>query len=291
MDCIRLFFRERGYLDVQTPLRIPAPALEDHIDAEPAGPWYLRTSPELHMKRLLAAGYPRLFQLGPCFRQGERGPRHEPEFTMLEWYRTGCDYLALIDETEALLTALARTAGLAGSPLCRGHLRIDLTPPWERLTVDEAFQRFARCSPEACLTAGDGVFERTLVEQVEPHLGATRPTVLMDYPLALAALARRRVQRPDRAERWELYVAGIELANAFTELTDAAEQRARFETSADLRRAAGRPVYPMDHDFLGALAHGLPPCAGIALGFDRLLMLLAGQAQLTHVLPFPTPAP
>jgi lysyl-tRNA synthetase class 2 len=268
---------------------VAAPALEDHIDAEPAGNAFLRTSPELHMKRLLAAGFERIFQVGPCFRRGECGRRHQPEFTLLEWYRAGADYLGILAESEALLRRV--TESCLGEACIRfGGRVIRVDEPWERLTVDAAFQRYAGTNPEACFARGDGVFEQVLLEQIEPHLGHARPTALLDYPLALGALAARCPGRPQRAARWEVYVAGLELANAFSELTDAAEQRQRFLDTAAARARAGRPVYPLDEDFLAALAAGLPPCGGIALGFDRLLMLLADRQNLADALPFPAPA-
>lgn len=287
LAAIRRFFTEREFLEVETPLRIPAPALEDYIDAEPAGGWYLRTSPELHMKRLLAAGYPRLFQLGPCFRQGECGGRHQPEFAMLEWYRAHAGYRDILADTAALLLDACR-AVTGGRDHCEfRNTRIDFAAPWEEWTVDEAFVKFAGMTPEDAMASGEGGFERVLVEKVEPHLGFGRPAILRDYPLAFGALARRSAERPDRAERWELYVAGLELANAYSELTDAAEQRRRFEACAELRRNDGRSVYPMDEEFLAALAAGMPPSGGIALGVDRLLMVLAGAGTIRDVIAFP----
>jgi len=283
---IRAFFRERGFLEVDTPVRLATPALEEFIDAEPAGSGWLRTSPELHLKRLLAAGYDRLFQLGPCFRQGERGRLHQPEFAMLEWYRAGADYEAILADTRALVAGAAHTL-LGRTVIERGGRSCDLAADWDDWTVDAAFGQFAGLSVEAVLAQGDGAFETRLVEMIEPRLGHDRPAILRDYPLAFGALARRKPGRPDRAERWELYIAGIEIANAYSELTDAAEQRRRFLACAERRRREGRAVYPLDEPFLAALESGLPPCGGIALGFDRLLLLLAGADRLDDVLPFP----
>ncbi|MFA5203951.1 MAG: EF-P lysine aminoacylase EpmA [Lentisphaeria bacterium] len=283
---IRAFFRERGFLEVDTPVRLATPALEEFIDAEPAGSGWLRTSPELHLKRLLAAGYDRLFQLGPCFRQGERGRLHQPEFAMLEWYRGGADYEAILADTRALVAGAAHTL-LGRTVIERGGRPCDLAAAWDDWTVDAAFEQFAGLGVETVLAQGDGAFETRLVETIEPHLGHDRPAILRDYPLAFGALARRKPGRPDRAERWELYIAGIEIANAYSELTDAAEQRRRFLACAERRRREGRAVYPLDEPFLAALEAGLPPCGGIALGFDRLLLLLAGADRLDDVLPFP----
>jgi lysyl-tRNA synthetase class 2 len=279
---LRAFFLQRDYLEVETPVRVRRPALEDHIDAEPAGDAYLRTSPELHMKRLLAAGAERLFQVGPCFRRGERGARHRPEYTMLEWYRAGADYRAVLEETRDLLRAVAAAATGSERLPWRGGI-LDLGATWHILTVREAFQRHAGWDP---LTAYDADrFDMDLVTRVEPALPLDRPVVLTDYPPEAAALARCRPDTPPVAERWELYAGGLELANAYSELTDAREQRRRFEACARRRRAAGRAAYPLDEDFLSALEH-LPPCGGVALGFDRLVMLLTDAATIDAVCPF-----
>lgn len=284
LRCIRGFFEERDFLEAETPLRIPAPAIEDYIDAEPAGSWFLRTSPELHMKRLLAAGYPRLFQLGPCFRQGECGTRHQPEFCMLEWYRadSGCD--EILADTAALVRAACRA--VTGERFCRhaGHT-VNVESPWEELTVDAAFAKFAGRTPEEAMAAGE--FEHDIVAKIEPRLGLERPCVLRNYPLPFGGLARRCPERPDRAERWELYIGGLEIANAYSELTDPAEQTRRFAESAEIRRRDGRTVYPMDRQFMDALASGMPPSGGIALGVDRLLMTLTGATSIAEVVAFP----
>jgi len=283
LQSIRRFFIERNFVEVETPVRIPAPAIETHIDAEPAGDWFLRTSPELHMKRLLADGLPRIFQMGPCFRRGERGDRHHPEYTMLEWYRANADYREILSDTRLLMNAVCDEV-LGTRTIESGGRRIDVGGAWECLTVRDAF----------LLNAGWDVlkdfdadrFDLDLVNKVEPALPRDRPTVLMDYPAPQAALARVKASDPRVAERWELYAGGLELANAFGELTDPAEQRRRFLEAAELRRRAGRAVYPMDEKFLAALARGLPPCAGIALGVDRLVMLLTGAASIEQVMAF-----
>ncbi len=295
LRAIRQFFYDRDFLEVETPLRLPAPALETHIDAIPAGGEYLRTSPELHMKRLLAAGCEKIFQLGPCFRAGERGDRHHPEFAMLEWYRANADYLAVLADAKALIAAVADKVLGRTWLSARGRRgwpedapleppRIELVPVWERFTVAQAFTAFAGWDPVAAFDAER--FDLDLVSKVEPRLPAEHPAVLMDYPAAAAALARRKPGDPRVAERWELYIGGLELANAFSELTDPAEQRARFEACAAERRALGREVYPLDEEFLAALEAGMPASAGAALGVDRLVMLLAGADTLDRVLPF-----
>lgn len=283
MCALRAFFTDRGFLEVETPLRLRAPAPEVHIDAEPSGDAWLRTSPELHMKRLLAAGYERIFQVGPCFRRGEYGARHRPEYTMLEWYRAGADYHDILADTKALVLFLAREV-LGSTLLRRGGRELVLEPVWEYLTVSEAFVRFAGWDPAERYDADR--FDLDLVDKVEPQLPREVPVVLADYPAAAAALARRKPGNPRVAERWELYLDGVEIANAYSELTDPAEQAARFDEWNRARAAAGKPVYPLDRDFLAALEKGLPPCAGVALGVDRLVMLFAGAESLDEVLPF-----
>lgn len=282
-QAIRRFFDERGFLEVETPVRIAAPALELHIDALSSGDAWLRTSPELHLKRLLTAGYERLYQLGPCFRRDEFGQQHHPEFTMLEWYRANANYLDILADAKALIAAVAQ-ATIGRTWLDYRQTHIELMPAWELLTVAEMFQAFAGWNPVEHFEQER--FHRDLVAKVEPNLPRGCPVVLLDYPAAVAALARRKLQDPRLAERWELYIGGIELANAFSELTDPVEQRARFMACAAERRALGKEVYPLDEEFLAALESGLPPSAGIALGIDRLVMLLSGAASLDEILPF-----
>ena len=279
---ITAFFLARGYLHVETPARTPTPAPETHIDAIPAGPWYLAASPELHMKRLLAAGYDRVFQISRCFRAGERGHQHNPEFTMLEWYRAGAGYLEAVEETE-LLVAHVASAVCGTTTVQRSGRALDLAPPWDRLTVADAFQRFAgwRPGPDPDTRS----FDLDLVDRVEPAIGLARPTVLLDYPASMASLARLSPRDHAVAERFEVYAGGLELANGFGELTDPAEQRRRFAAEALRRRQAGRDVYPMPEAFLEALA-SVPPSSGVALGVDRLVMLLSGASSIDQVMAF-----
>ena len=274
VHAIRAFFMERDFLEVETPHRLPGNAPELHIDAVACGDGFLHTSPELCMKRLLAAGYPRVFQLCRCWRQGERGRRHLPEYTMLEWYRAGCDYQALMDDCEALFANLCPEGQLAG---------IDLTAPWERLTVAEAFARYGSLPLAEALATGR--FDEIIALEIEPRLGQERPTFLLDYPAGHAALARRKPGNPQVAERFELYIQGMELANAFSELTDPDEQRRRFEQEEAERRRLGKAPYPTPEKFLRELA-ALPAAAGIALGVDRLVMLLTGAATIDQVVAF-----
>ena len=276
---IRTFFDGRGYLEVQTPVSVETPTLEDYIDAIPADDRWLRTSPELHMKRLVQAGHPRLFQIGPCFRAGEYGRRHRPEFTMLEWYCANAGYRDILQETQGLLQAVAAGLGRPG-PLPYRNTTIDLGT-CEIRTVRETFAKFAGADAAALNTTE---FDRLLVETVEPRLGRDCPFYMIDYPAAMAALARTAPADPSIAERWELYVAGLELANADSELVDPVEQRRRFEACADRRRRDGRQLYPIDENFLAALGAGMPPTAGCALGIDRLLMVFADTDDIADVI-------
>jgi len=282
IGAVRRFFEDRAFLEVQTPVRLPVLAPEAWIAPETAGDHFLQTSPELCMKRLLAAGHSSLFQICPCFRKGERGRLHLPEFLMLEWYRRDHDYLSLMDDCEELLWEVADSCNLA-EPRDGERQPLSLEPPWERITVAEAFARFGGIGPEEALAAGK--FEEVLVERVEPNLGRERPCFLYDYPVELASLARLKPGNPAVAERFELYLGGIELANGFSELTDAAEQRRRFELERKAIVRAGREAGPMPESFLRELA-ALPAAAGIALGLDRLVMLLTGGASLEEVVTF-----
>ncbi len=279
---IRRFFDEHGFLEVETPVRIPAPPPEVHIDAIPSGRAFLRTSPELHMKRLLVAGYPRLYQMGPCFRQGEFGPRHNPEFTLLEWYRANAHYADILLDTKALLLFVAKDVlGTTQVPYQGGVLDLSI---WERWTVSQAFIEHAGWDPVAHFDADR--FDQDLVEKVEPAMPKEVPVVLTDYPLPAAALSRPKEGQPEVAERWELYLGGLELANAYSELESATEQRQRFAQWNQERATLGKETYPEDTAFLDALDEGLPPCGGIALGVDRLVMLLTDSASLDEILPF-----
>ncbi|MBU6498556.1 MAG: EF-P lysine aminoacylase GenX [Rhodospirillales bacterium] len=306
---VRAFFIARGYSEVETPCAVPAPGEEVHLAAfatervSPTGErrkLWLHTSPEFAMKKLLVAGAGPIFQLARVWRNGEGSDLHACEFTMLEWYRPGAGMAELIAETHALLRAV-----LPPAVTCRG-VTTDLRAV-ETLTVAEAFARhvgadlLATAGDAAALAAQAGVslragetwedlFFRLLLGRVEPVIGQVLPTFLTHWPAAQAALARRDPADPRVAERFELFVCGMELANAFVELTDAAEQRDRFLADR-ARRAAlyGAETWPLDEDFLAALAHGMPPCAGIALGFDRLAMIAAGADRIEQVLWLPPP--
>ena len=317
VGAVRDFFTESGFVEVDTPALQVSPGLEPHLKAfatmlhDPIEgairPVYLHTSPEFAMKKLLAAGMPRIWQLAHVFRDGERSTTHHPEFSMLEWYRAGAGYVQLMVDCEALLR---RTQSAAGAEMLTWQGRSsDARRPFERLSVAAAFERYAGvdvlstapdpATPDVERLAAAAVrigipphpgddwetlFFRIFLDRIEPYLGIGVPTILYDYPLALAALSR---QKPDDArlcERFELYVCGLELANAFGELTDPAEQRRRFVADQAKKQALYGETYPIDEDFLMALEQGLPDCAGIALGFDRLVMLLTDARHIEDVL-------
>lgn len=309
-SAIRRHFDDQGFLEVETGIAQVSPGNETHLHAF-AVEWtdaedvlrraYLHTSPEFAMKKLLAAGESRIYQFAHCFRAREASRLHAPEFSMLEWYRTGADYTALMADCAALLR-LAADVGGRDTFRFRGRACDALAEP-ERLSVSAAFARHAGLDLDSVLADRAGlarvaadigirvapddtwsdIVSRILTERIEPHLGLGRATILDRYPLSEAALARPCPDDPRFAERFELYVCGVELANAFGELTDAAEQRRRFEADmAEKARIYGES-YPIDEDFLAALAH-MPPASGIALGFDRLAMLAAGMESVHAVM-------
>ena len=282
IQAIRQFFIEADYLEVETPSRIPAPAPEAHIDAQESGSWFLHTSPELCMKRLLAAGYPRIFQICRCFRKQERGRKHLPEFTLLEWYTAAHTYLEMMTQCEKLVQSAARSIGI-NDHLHYGSRTISLKSPWKRMTVSEAFKRYSGISMEDALAGG--CFDERMAFDIEPCLGTDRPVFLYDYPASCSALARLKPDHPDVAERFELYIASLELCNAFTELTDPEEQRRRFEAERDRRKQLGKTVYPLPENFLKSLGD-MPASAGNALGVDRLVLLLTHAESIDDVVSF-----
>jgi lysyl-tRNA synthetase class 2 len=282
IQAIRRFFVEHNYLEIETPHIIPAPAPEVHIDAFKAGDSYLHTSPELCMKRLLPAGYSKIFQICKCFREGERGEHHLPEFTLLEWYRTGIDYMDLMEECEEVILSVSHDLGFGEKIDYQGRM-IDLHRPWERISVKEAFSNYASLPMKRALELDR--FYEVMAEEIEPHLGMPKPTFLYDYPATLAALARLKGNEPEVAERFEIYMGGLELANAFSELTDVREQETRFEKDRDRRQRLNKIIYPLPERFLKSLYH-MPRSAGIALGVDRLVMVFANQARVDDVVSF-----
>ncbi len=260
---VRSFFDSRGFLEVETPVRIPAPANEAFLEPPPSGDRWLRTSPELHMKRLLAHGAGKIYQMGPCFRAGERGKRHNPEFTLLEWYRPNETLDALYhDVADLVAAALGRTV----TPL--------------RLSVAECYRNFAGWDPLKTWNADR--FDEDMALKIEPALPQEGLVYLVNYPAPAAALARLNPNNPRVAERFEAYLDGMEIANGYDELTDAAEQRTRFEATIEMRKRYGLPTYPIDEAFLAELP-AMPPTAGIALGVDRLIMAACGVRNIATV--------
>ncbi len=286
MRLVRTFFHQQGFLEVDTPVRQPVLLPESNIRPINSDSWFLQTSPEQCMKRILARGRANIFQICPCFRADEKGARHLEEFTMLEWYRIDGDYVDLMADCQALLRYLKESLTgqaefrdtVAGS--CIGTMPLEAE--WERITVAEAFARWGSM-PLAQVLDSDR-FDEQIVE-IEPHLGLSRPTFLYDYPAVCASLARLKKDDLGLAERFEFYVSGMELANGFSELTDAAEQRQRFEEELDRieQRDGTRP--PIPEKFLEDLAC-LDRAAGIAFGLDRLLMLLLSADSINEAVSF-----
>jgi len=304
---LRQWFVSQGFIEVETPILQLTPGAELHLtgfstewqlpDGGKRERW-LQSSPEFAMKKLLAGGVAKIFQFAKVFRNSEGSALHHPEFTMLEWYRAGVGYESIMDDCAAVLR-------LAGAKEMRWReFACDPAAEPERLTVAEAFGRYAKVDVLAhaddaeglaraagvAMRAGDAwddVFFRIMLDKIEPKLGVGRPTLLCEYPISMAALARAKPGDPRVAERFELYVCGVELANAFGELTDPEIQRARLAADMDEKQRRYDVRWPIDRDFLAALDHGLPPCAGIALGFDRLVMLATAAQRIEDVLWLP----
>jgi lysyl-tRNA synthetase class 2 len=294
---IRRWFDAEGFLEVDTPARVPSPGQEVHLQAIATGARWLITSPEYHMKRLLAGGMPRIVQICKAWRDEEVGPHHQGEFTVAEWYRANQPLERIADDCEALVrTAVSAVGGDAGM--------LNVAQPFARTTVSELFQlhlgvRLFGDETAATLAAKigqagvdvgsarayDDIFFQAFLDRIEPHLGRKQPTFVFDWPAPLGALARRKPSHAGFVERFELYGGGLELANAFGELTDPVEQRARFVEESAARAARGRPVYPIDEKLLAALAD-MPPTAGVALGVDRLVMFALGISDICDVVAF-----
>lgn len=312
LDKIREYFKRQQFLEVETPAVVTSPGLDLHLHAyqvvpatgpdrgpdesgrrasaaAPPKPFgYLITSPEYHMKRLLVGGIPRCFQLAKCFRADEIGARHEPEFTMLEWYRAWARVDDVMADTENVLRA-ASNAGPTPGVIVVGEDEVALDQPFDRLTVREAFARHApgEGDPIALAARDEDRYFSILVELIEPNLGRDRPAFLTHYPATQASLARIAPEDPTVCERFELYVNGVELSNGFVELTDPVEQHLRLERDQRERAARGLPVYPIDERFLWALEEGMPPSVGNALGLDRLVALVSGHVAIADVIAFP----
>jgi len=292
LAAVRAYFAREAFLEVETPFRVPAPGVDLHLDALPAHAGHLITSPELQMKRLLVAGLPRIFQVARVSRRDELGQVHEPEFTMLEWYRAFAGIEQVMNDTEQVAREVARAVSGSARLFGADGRRFELELPFPRITVREAFREHAGIADASDLAASDEArYFELMVERVEPGLAQeSRPFFLWQYPASQASLARLNPEDPSVAERFELFVGGVELCNGFDELTDAREQRARFEHECALRARAGRTVYPVDERFLAALEAGMPPAGGNAVGFDRLLMLALGARQLAEVIALPSHA-
>lgn len=279
IKAIRGYFDGEGFVEVDTPVRIPAPANEPHIIPPASGEWFLRASPELQLKRLLAMGFTKLYQIGPCFRQGESGEKHSPEFTMLEWYRANATYMDILEDMQRYVVAAA--IAVNGTAVVeRDGASIDLAAPWEIITVQEAMKKFAGWDPLEEYDQDRFDFDMAL--KIEPQLPKDRVVVLMDYPAQAAALARLSPRDSRVAERWEAYAFGIELCNAFGELIDPVEQRERFIAARAEKLACGETPMPLDEDFLSILG-SMPPSGGAALGVDRLIMVLTGATSINKV--------
>ena len=281
-DLTREFFRGHGFLEVETPVRVPAIAPEINISPVHSDGWYLITSPELHMKRLLAAGYEKVFQISHCFRKHERGSFHNPEFSMLEWYRTDANCADIVSDTEQLVSTIIHKMQATNILRYQGK-DIDIQLPWPRISVKNAFIQSAGWDPVSAFDAER--FDYDMATVVLPSLSQVRPVVLTEYPTAAASLARIKANDPQVAERSEVFIGGIELANAYSELTDATEQRQRFvREAAQIERERGIKV-PISESFLEAVTH-LPECGGIAMGMDRLVMLLCDVGSIGEVCAF-----
>lgn len=312
---IRRFFDSKRFIEVETPALQISPGLEPHLKAfktcyegwegSDSQDYYLHTSPEFAMKKLLTAGMQKIYQIAPVFRNGERSETHHPEFKMLEWYRAGEEYTAIMEDVEGLIVSLADVFEIEEIAY-KGHV-CHLREGFDRITVCEAFQKYAGIDLEDCLgdrealarqaidkwvrisddDHWDDLFFKIFLEKIEPFLGVEKPCVLYDYPISMAALSKMKEADSRFAERFEIYICGIELANAFTELTDPVEQKKRFEKDMDLKEKLYGERYPIDQDFIKALEFGMPESAGIALGVDRLVMLFTGAEKIEDVLFLP----
>ena len=309
---VRNFFDKQEFMSVETPALQVMPTADTHIhgfqtnyfgpDLKPQRDLYLHTSPELAMKKLLVAGCENIYQICPVYRNGEDTRLHSPEFTMLEWYRAGADYTAMMNDCEAMVRHIASQCGI--HTLRHGGHEADPLPDFERLSVRDAFMRYADMDLERVLEDKDGfsncarqagirvtgtdewddIFFAVMAEKIEPYLGMQTCTILYDYPKCMAALSRLKPRDPRYAERFEIYICGVETANAFTELTDAVQQRYRFEQDLKAKQEIYGYSYPQDEDFLKALEFGMPESAGCALGLDRLIMLCAGADNIEDIM-------
>ncbi len=280
VSALRAYFDEQGFIEVETPIVIKVPAPEEYIEGIPVENAFLRTSPELQMKEMLCAGYGKIYQIGACFRKNEFGSRHRPEFTMLEWYETKINYMQLLDfAAELLRFAAQKTIGSLQFEYQGQNIDLLLEP--QIITVKDAYREYADVDLEKITSEEE--FDEIMTSQIESCLGVGRMTFLIDYPENRAALARLKPENPEVAERWELYLAGMEIANAYGELTDPVEQRKRFEEAQFIRAENNFVTYPFPDDFFQALEAGMPECSGCALGVDRLAMVFTDTADIADI--------
>lgn len=295
---IRRFFVIEGFLETHTPSLVACPGMEPYLDSFAVGKRFLRTSPELHMKRVLAMGFDRVFQMGSCFRAGDQGRHHREEFLMLEWYRIFADLQHIILDLEQLLKFLAPHSTnpdyfttpfeiVSCQELFKKHLELDLAAPDSIFAFKAALKH--RGIPFSDADDWDTLYFLLFLNTIESKLGRNQPTIVTHYPVSQAALAKLATPLPGEmpyCHRLELYINGLEIANAFYELTDPVEQRARFEKDREERRALGKIVYEIDEPFMAALHSGIPPSAGIALGVDRLVLSILGLENMEDLIPF-----
>ncbi len=311
IKAIRKFFDERGFHEVETPILIAHPAAESYLDVfettlldrhrNPTKA-YLSTSPEVALKKLLVAGIGNCYSLTKSFRNMEtQSNLHNPEFTILEWYRVGANYMDIMKDCEDLIGFIR--PGLLAS---KGQAFIDLTPPWERISVAEAFKKWTGINFDEFLdekkarviasqkgyeveegTTWEALYNQIFLNEIEPHLGQKKPTIIYDFPAAMGALAKKKTSDPRFAERFEFYIAGLELGDCYSELTDWGEQEERFKRELREIKRLGKTAYDYDHDFIEALKFGLPECSGIAVGVDRLVMLFSDTKNIADTLFFP----
>ncbi|MFH2019046.1 MAG: EF-P lysine aminoacylase EpmA [bacterium] len=312
IDVVRAYFKERGFHEVETPLLVKTPSTEPFLevfetelvdDVGKKQKRYLPTSPEFAMKKMLSAGSGSIFQITKSFRNGEgKSPKHSPEFTILEWYEVGGDYMTVVKDFEKLMREICQELGKKDNRLSYQGKTYDLGSSWEQITVTEAFERYADINQETMLnekklkevaiqkgyqisreTTWEEVWNQIMANEIEPKLGQTRPTVIKDYPVSQAALARKKSGDPRFAERAEVYLGGMELANIFSELTDWREQEARCKADLAERKKLGKKEYPIDREFIEALKKGMPKTGGIAVGVDRLVMLMTDANKIEEV--------
>jgi len=306
---IRQFFITRGFLEIEAPQMTPWPTLDSNIESiqvllmNSPSPFYLHTSPEHAMKKWLASGADKIYFLGKVFRNNELSSLHNPEFTMVEWYRTNATYADIQNDTEALIYDLS--SHFHKTELSYQNINLDLTPPWKRISLSELFQEKAQIDLTSCLNKKDlhkaaresrfpcgedddweTLFFKIFLDRIEPGLGIPKPVFVYDYPAKLGLMAGKKADHPEWVERTELYIGSLELANGYTELTDAAEQQSRFEEEQSKKMRNGHH-YPIDEELLTAMQTGIPSCAGMALGIDRLLMLFLDKSHIEDVIYFP----